>query len=64
MAKIYDETYGVEIFTEDGQRWVKCSCGAFWVIRSFKTREELNKIIGDYIKDTDEGYEFAERRGF
>lgn len=59
MAKIYDEAYEIEIYTENSQRWVKCSCGATSLAKSFKTREELNKIINDYIEDIDKITEYT-----
>ncbi len=50
-AKIYDETYRFEVFTEAGERWVECSCegSTCCSVRNFKTREELTKIIAEYI---------------
>lgn len=65
MAKIYDGTYTIEIFTEGGQRWVTCSHdGAVWVTKPFKTRKDLNKLIGDYIKDVDKQEDFIQKWGF
>ena len=52
--KIWDEVYTVEIFTWNGQRHVCLSReNDSEYVKSFKTREELNNIIAEYIADSD-----------
>lgn len=66
MAKIYDEVYKFEVFTEEGRRWVKCSHSsgeAIYLVKPFKTREELNQAISDYIEDVDKVSEYGEMWG-
>lgn len=56
---IKDEVYTIDIFTENGKHYVSINAeGDVEYIKEFKTRTELNKIIGDFIADYDEREEW------